>query len=201
MAGGKKGCLLVLVIIVVAGLLLLYPSIQRTRSQLLALDERVKAAWTTLEGLLQRRMDLVPNYIETVKSHAPHEQEVFGAVTKAHLKAATALMRPNKIAANNDLTIALDQLQVVTERYPDLKADQNFIRLTDELAGIKNSIADECMRYNEAIKEYNAYRQDFPADIVAALSGFGKAFPLETPGKTQGIQRSGPESSPPVSSD
>ena len=200
MAGGKKGCLIIFVI-VGALILLLYPSIKRTRDQLMTLDRGIKAAWTTLEGLLQRRMDLVPNYIETVKSHAPHEQEVFGAVTKAHLKAATALMRPNKIAANNDLTIALDQLQVVTERYPDLKADQNFIRLKDELAGIENSIADECRRYNEAIKEYNAYRQGFPADIVAALSGFGKAFPLETPGKAQGLQRSGPEPSPPSSSD
>jgi LemA protein len=200
MAGGKKGCLIIFVI-VGALILLLYPSIKRTRDQLMTLDRGIKAAWTTLEGLLQRRMDLVPNYIETVKSHAPHEQEIFGAVTKAHLKAATALMRPNKIAANNNLTIALDQLQAVTERYPDVKADENFIRLRDELAGIENSIADECVRYNEAIKEYNAYRRGFPADIVAALSGFGKAFPLETPGKTQGMQRSGPESSPPVSSD
>jgi LemA protein len=200
MAGGKKGCLIIFVI-VGAVILLLYPSAKKTHDQLKTLDGGIKAAWTTLEGLLQRRMDLVPNYIETVKSHAPHEQEVFGAVTRAHLKAATALMRPNKIAANNDLTIALDQLQVVTERYPDLKTNQNFIRLRDELAGIENSIADECMRYNEAIKEYNAYRQEFPADIVAALSGFGKAFPLEIPGKTQGLQRSAPESSPPVSSD
>jgi LemA protein len=200
MAGGKKGCLICFVILG-ALILLSYPSVKRTRDQLVTLDEGIKAAWTKLEVLLQRRMDLVPSYIETVKAQAPHEQDVFGAVTKAHLKAATALSRPQKIAAHNDLTIALGQLQAVTERYPDLKADQNFIRLQDELAGIENNIADECLRYNEAIKEYNAYRQGFPADIVAALSGFGKAFPLEIPGKAQGNQRSGSEPSPPASSD
>jgi LemA protein len=199
MAGGKRGCLICFVILG-AVILLLYPSVKRTHDQLVTLDEGIKAAWTTLEGLLERRLDLIPNYVETVKAYAPHEQEVFGTVTKAHLKAATALSRPNKIAAHNDLTIALDQLRVVTERYPDLKADQNFIRLQDELAGIENSIADECVRFNEAIKEYNAYRQGFPADIVAALSGFGKAFPLETPGRAEGQQGSGSEPSPSSSS-
>jgi LemA protein len=200
MAGGKKGCLICFVILGVS-ILLLYPTVKRTHDQLVTLDEGIKAAWTKLEGLLQRRLDSVPNYIETIKAYAPHEQGVFGAVTTAHLKAATALTRFNKIAAHNDLTIALDQLRVVTERYPDLKADQNFIRLQDELAGIENSIADECLQYNEAVKAYNAYRQGFPADIVAALSGFGKAFLLETPGKAQGQQRSGSEPSPPASSD
>jgi LemA protein len=200
MTGGKKGCLLCFVIVGVL-ILLLYPSVKSTRDQLVTLDQGIKASWTKLEGLLQRRMDLVPNYLETIKSHAPHEQELFGAVTRAHLKAATALSRPNKIAANNDLTIALDQLQAVTERYPDVKADQNFIRLQDELASIENGIADECMQYNEAVKVYNAYREGFPADIVAALSGFGKAFPLETPGNAQGLSGSGSEPSPSSSSD
>ncbi len=200
MAAGKKGCLICFVI-VGALILLAYPSVKRTHDQLKTLDQGIKASWTKLEGLLQRRMDFVPNYIETVKLHAPHEQEVFGAVTRAHLKAATALLRSNKIAANNDLTIALDQLQAVAERYPDVKADQNFIRLRDELAGIENGIADECLQYNEAVKAYNAYRQEFPADIVAALSGFGKAFPLDVPGKAQGPPGSGTEPAPPSSSD
>jgi LemA protein len=200
MAAGKKGCL-IFFILVGALLFFLYPPVKKTHDQLKTLDQGIKAAWTKLEGLLQRRMDLVPNYIETIKFQAPHEQEVFGAVTRAHLKAATALTRPNKIAANNDLTIAMDQLQAVTERYPDLKADQNFIRLRDELANIENSIDDECLQYNEAVKAYNAYRQEFPVDIMAALSGFGKAFPLETPGKAQGLPGSGLEPAPPSSSD
>lgn len=200
MAAGKKGCLICFVTIGVL-ILLLYPSVKSTRDQLATLDQGIKAAWTKLEDLLQRRMDLVPNYLETIKSHAPHEQEVFGAVTRAHLKAATALLRPNKIAANNDLTIALDQLQAVAERYPDVTADQNFIRLRDELAAIENGIADECLQYNEAVKAYNAYRQEFPVDIVSAISGFGKAFPLEIPGKAQGLPGSGPDPAPPSSSD
>jgi LemA protein len=200
MSGGKKGCLICFIIIG-AVILLLYPSVKRTHDQLNTLDQGIKVAWTTLEGLLQRRLDLVPNYLETIKAYAPHEQDVFGAVTKAHLKAATALSRPNKIVANNDLTIALGRLRVLTDGYPDLKADQNFIRLQDELAGTENGIADECLIYNEAIKEYNAYRQKFPADIVAALSGFGRAFPLEIPGGAQGQQGSGSEPSLPSSSD
>ncbi len=200
MAAGKKGCLICFVTIGVL-ILLLYPSVKSTRDQLATLDQGIKAAWTKLEDLLQRRMDLVPNYLETIKSHAPHEQEVFGAVTRAHLKATTALLRPNKIAANNDLTIALDQLQAVAERYPDVTADQNFTRLRDELAAIENGIADECLQYNEAVKAYNAYRQEFPVDIVSAISGFGKAFPLEIPGKAQGLPGSGPDPAPPSSSD
>jgi LemA protein len=200
MAAGKKGCL-IFFILVGALMFFLYPSVKQTHDRLKTLDQGIKAAWTKLEGLLQRRMDIVPNYIETVKLHAPHEQEVFGAVTRAHLKAATALLRPNKVAANNDLTIALDQLQAVTERYPDVRADQNFIRLRDELVGIENSIAEECLQYNEAVKAYNAYRQEFPADILSALSGFGKAFPLDVPGKAQGSPGSGTEPAPPSSSD
>jgi LemA protein len=196
MAAGKKGCLIFFVL-VGAAILLLYPSVKKTHDQLKTLDEGIKAAWTRLEGLLQRRMDLVPNYIETVKFHAPHEQEVFGAITRAHLKATTALSQPNKIAANNDLTIALDQLQAVAERYPDVKADQNFLRLQNELAGIENDIAAECLRYNEAVIAYNTYRQEFPADIVAALSGFGRAFPLDVPVKAQALSGSDTESSPP----
>jgi LemA protein len=200
MAAGKKGCLICFVI-VGAAILLSYPSVTKTHDQLKTLDEGIKTSWTKLEGLLQRRMDLVPNYLETVKLHAPHEQEVFGAVTRAHLKAATALLRPNKIAANNDLTIALDQLLAVAERYPDVKSDQSFIRLRYELAAIESGIAAECLQYNEAVKAYNTYRQEFPADIVAALSGFGKAFPLDVPGKAQAPPGSGSEPSPPAASD
>jgi LemA protein len=200
MAAGKKGCL-IFFILVGALMFFLYPSVKKPYDQLKTLDEGIKAAWTRLEGLLQRRMDLVPNYMETIKSYAPHEEGIFGAVTKAHLKASTTLLRPNKIAANNDLTIALDQLQAVAERYPDLKADQNFIRLQDELAGIQNSIAEECLQYNEAVKAYNAYRQEFPVDILAALSGFGKAFPLDVPGRAESPPGPGSEPSAPSSSD
>ena len=175
MAGRKKGCLFVLVIIVVAGLFLLYPSVQETRSQLLVLDERVKAAWTAVETQLQTRMDLIPNYVETVKAYAPHEQEFYGAVTQLHVKAAVTLLRPRKIAINNELTAALERLSAVADRYPDLKKDQTFIALEGKLADSKNRIAEARARYNEAATEYNTYREGFLVVIVATLSGFPAA--------------------------
>jgi LemA protein len=185
MAAGKKGCL-IFIILVGALIFFLYPSVKKTHDQLKTMDEGIKAAWTRLEGLLQRRADLVPNFIETIKFHAPHEEALFGAATRAHLKAATALSLSNKIAANNDLTTALDQLEAAAVRYPDLKTDHDFTRLQEELDSIEKGIAEACRQYNEAVEAYNAYRQEFPVDIVAALSGFGRAFPLDVPAKGPG---------------
>jgi LemA protein len=174
MAAGKKGCLVVLIIIVALGVLL-YPSIQGTRSQLLALDERVKTAWGELETQLQSRMDLIPNYVETIKSYAPQEQESYGAVSALHVRAAVTLTRPRKIEINNELTIALDRLGAVAERYPDLKKDQTFVTLQAKLAEIKSRIAEARVRYNEAASAFNAYRQGFLVVIVATLSGLSEA--------------------------
>jgi LemA protein len=200
MGGGKKGCLICFVIAGVLALLA-YPAVRGTYNQLRTLDAEVQTTWAHLESQLQRRMDLIPNYVETVKSYAPQEQAIYGAVTQLHVKAAVTMLRSNKIAVNNELTAALDHVRVATERYPDLKADQTFVRLQDELADIENRIAEECIQYNGAVEEYNAYREGFPAYIVAPLSGFGKAFPLEAPGMAQDLPRSGSEPSPPASSD
>jgi LemA protein len=178
MAGGKKGCLLIFVIVGVL-VLLLYPSIKRTRSQLETLDEGIKVAWAQMERQHQQWLDLIPNYVETVKGYAPHEQEVFGAVTQAHAMAAVAVTMSQKIKANNELIAALDQLLVVAEQYPDLKADQQFIHLQEELADAEDSMAEGRMRYNEAVREYNDYIQGFPTVIVAAMFGFTKASLLE----------------------
>lgn len=196
MARGKKGCLLVLVIIVVGGLLLLYPSIQETRSQLLALDGQVKAAWVVVETQLQIRMDLIPNYVETVKAYAPHEQEFYGAVTQLHVKAAVTLLRPRKIAINNELSAALERLSAVADRYPDLKGDQTFIALQAKLTDSKIRIAEARARYNEAATEYNTYRQGSLAVIVATLSGFPEAplYEGEVPGAS--LVRQGPSAEP-----
>jgi LemA protein len=174
MAAGKKGCLIVLVIIVGLGALL-YPSIQGTRSQLLVLDEGVKTAWAGLESQLQARMDLIPNYVETIKSYAPQEHETYGAVSALHVKAAVTLTRPRKIEINNELTIALDRLGAVAERYPDLKKDETFVTLQAKLAEIKNRIAEARVRYNEAAAAFNTYRQGFLVVIVATLSGLPEA--------------------------
>jgi LemA protein len=180
MAGGKKGCLIIFVILGVLALLL-YPSVMRTRSQLASLQEEVTAAWSEIDETFQRRVDLIPNYVQTVKLYAPHEQEVFGAVTDSQLKVATKMTLPAKIAANNELTIALDQLLLVAERYPDLKADQTFISLTAKLAETERRIAEGRTRYNDAVREYNASIQGFPAIFVATMFGFTKIPLLEPP--------------------
>jgi LemA protein len=180
MTGGKKGCLTIVVIVGVL-ILLLYPAVQKTRSRLIALHEEVTAAWSHVDETFQRRADLIPNLVETVKSYAPHEQEVFGAITQSQLKLATRMSLPAKIAANNKLTAALDQLSVVAQRYPDLKADQTFILLQERLADTENRIAEGRTRYNEAVREYNASIQGFPANITAAVFGFTKIPLLEAP--------------------
>jgi LemA protein len=180
MAGGKKGCLIIFVIAAVL-VLLLYPSIKNTRSQLISLQEEVTAAWSQMDETFQRRVDLIPNYVQTVKGYAPHEQEVFGSVTQSQLKVATKMTLSSKIAANNELTAALDQLRVVAERYPDLEADQTFISLTAELAETEHRIAEGRTKYNDAVREYNASIQGFPAIFVATMFGFTKIPLLEPP--------------------
>ena len=180
MAGGKKGCLIFFVIAAVL-VLLLYPSIKNTRGHLSSLQEEVTAAWSSMDETFQRRLDLIPNYVQTVKGYAPHQEEVFGAVTQLQLKVATKMTLPAKIAANNELTAALDQLRAVAERYSDLKSDQTFISLTAELAETEHRIAEGRTRYNDAVREYNAAIQGFPAIFVATMFGFTKIPLLEPP--------------------
>ena len=122
----------------------------------------------------QRRYDLIPNYVETVKGYAAQEKEVFIKVTEARSKVGQAKSIPDKIEANNELTSALSRLLVVVERYPELKSNQNFMRLQDELAGTENRIAVERMRYNDALREYNVGVRRFPTVIVAKMFGFQK---------------------------
>jgi LemA protein len=144
-------------------------------------DESVKAAWAQVDNQLQRRADLIPNLVETVKGYAGHEKEVLLGVTEARAKAAGAATVPDKIEANNQLTAALGRLLLVVERYPDLKASANFIRLQDELAGTENRIAVERRRYNETVKSYNVYIRQFPNNIIAGMRGFEKAPFYEVP--------------------
>jgi LemA protein len=154
-------------------------------NSLVKMDAGVKASWAQVENQLQRRMDLIPNYVETVKGYAKHEREVFIEVTNARSKVAGAVNPEQKIESNNQLTAALGRLLLVVERYPDLKANQNFIRLQDELAGTENRIAVERMRYNEAVKEYDIYRRRFPQNIVAGMFGFTKVPYFEAPAEAK----------------
>ena len=138
-----------------------------------------------MENQLQRRYDLIPNYVETVKGYAKHEKEVFVKVTEARSKVAGATTISDKIQANNQLTSALGRLLLVVERYPELKANTNFIRLQDELAGTENRIAVERRRFNETVKTYNIKVRSFPTNILAGLFGFEKTNFFEVPKERQ----------------
>ena len=179
----QKGTMVFLIVlaIVVVFVLIFYSSIKGTYNKLVTLDEGVKTAWAQVENQFQRRMDLIPNYVETVKGYARHEREVFIEVTNARARVAGSVTPSQQIEANTELTAALSRLLLVVERYPDLKANQNFIRLQDELAGTENRIAVERMRYNEAVREYNVYIRRFPTLILANLFGFTRAPLFEAP--------------------
>jgi LemA protein len=153
------------------------------------LDEGVKAAWAQVENQLQRRYDLIPNYVETVKGFAKQEQDVFIKVTEARSRVGGAASIPDKIKANNELSSVLSRLLVVVERYPELKSDQNFLRLQDELAGTENRIAVERMRYNETVKTYNIKVRSFPTNILAGMFGFEKAAFFEVPEASQAVPK------------
>jgi LemA protein len=145
------------------------------------LDESIKTAWSQVDVQLQRRYELIPNLVETVKGYAAHEKEVFIQVTEARSKVGGATTIPDKIASNTALTSALSRLLLVVERYPELKANENFIRLQDELAGTENRIAVERRRYNDTVKEFNQYIRKVPQVIFARLFGFKLSTYFEAP--------------------
>lgn len=158
-------------------------------NSLVRLDEGVKSAWAQVENQLQRRYDLIPNYVETVKGYAKHEKEVFLKVTEARSKVGSAANIKDKINANNELTSALSRLLLIVERYPDLKANQNFIRLQDELAGTENRIAVERRRYNEAVRIYNVKIRSFPTNLMAGVFGFTKAEFFKAPAAAKKVPK------------
>ena len=166
-----------------------YSFIKGTYNNLVMLDEGVKAAWAQVENQLQRRYDLIPNYVETVKGFAKQERDVFIKVTEARSKVGGAGSIPDKIKANNELSSVLSRLLVVVERYPELKSDQNFLRLQDELAGTENRIAVERRRYNETVKTYNIKVRSFPTNILAGMFGFEKAAFFEVPEAAQAVPK------------
>ena len=177
-------------ILIVVGIIILiivipFMYLKGTYNSLVTMDESVKGAWAQVENQLQRRYDLIPNYVETVKGYAAHEKEVFVKVTEARSRVAGAGNISDKIQANNSLSSALSRLLVVVERYPELKANTNFIRLQDELAGTENRLAVERRRYNETVKAYNIKIRRFPTNIFAGMFGFEKATFFEVPKERQ----------------
>ncbi len=166
----KKG-IIVLVVIV---LLLLWfgGTFVSHRNEMVRKREGVNAAWSQVDVVLQRRADLIPNLVETVKGFATHEEKVFGDIAAARAAMMGAKSPQEKIAANGQLDSALSRLLVVVENYPQLRSNENFLRLQDELAGTENRIAIERRRYNETLQDYNTYIGLFPNNIIASLSGF-----------------------------
>jgi len=166
-----KGLIVVVVILVVVALIG-FGQYVGVRNTLVSKDQAVKAAWSQVDIVLQRRADLIPNLVETVKGYAQQEVTVFGDIAKARSALLSAGTPSEKIAANNQLDGALGRLLVVVENYPQLKSNENFLRLQDELAGTENRIAVERRRYNDTLQDYNTYVLQFPNNIFAGFAGY-----------------------------
>lgn len=179
------GLIAVIVIAVVVLIIVLF--LWSTYNGLVRARIRVKEAWSGIDVQLKRRSSLIPNLVETVKGFAKHETEVFTAIANARAAMAGAHNPQERIATNDQLSNALGRLLVVTENYPQLRSNENFLRLQDELAGTENRISVERRKYNEALEHYNAQIQKFPDNVVASLSGFTRndAYFKTEPGARQ----------------
>jgi LemA protein len=176
------GCGVIVALFLVIALIMVIYGIS-TYNKMIRMDENVKEKWSQVENVYQRRMDLIPNLVETVKGYAAHEKETLQAVVEARAKAGGVLNIPGQ-ALNNPqmfqqfqqaqgaLSSALQRLMVVIERYPDLKANQNFLSLQDQLEGTENRITVERRRFNEAAREFNTFIKQFPRAMIANIGGF-----------------------------
>jgi LemA protein len=166
----NKGLIVVIVVVLIA--LLAFGQYVGVRNTLVTKNEGVKASWSQVDIVLQRRADLIPNLVETVRGYAQQEQTVFGDIAKARSALLSAGTPQDKIAANQQLDGALGRLLLIVENYPQLKSNENFLRLQDELAGTENRIAVERKRYNDTLQDYDTYIQKFPNNIYAGWAGF-----------------------------
>jgi LemA protein len=164
---GKK----ILIAVVVVAALLVFQGVGAYNG-IVRKDVAVNEKWGQVQNVLQRRGDLIPNLVQTVKGYAAHEKEVFEYVAAARAKLAGARTPEEVMQANAEVSSALSRLLVVVENYPQLKADQTFIRLMDELAGTENRISVERMRYNASVGEFNTDIKVFPNSIIAGMTGF-----------------------------
>jgi len=177
----KKSWIIIGVIVVLG--LILYSSIKGTYNNMVTLDEGVGAQWAQVENVYQRRADLIPNLVSTVKGYAAHEKETLESVIEARAKATSTTIDASNLnaqsiqqfqAAQDGLSSALSKLMVVVERYPDLKANQNFLELQAQLEGTENRITVERKKFNEVARQYNTYIRSFPKNIYASIFGFEK---------------------------
>jgi LemA protein len=163
---------LVVVGVIVLCAVLLGGSLMGSRNELVTERESINGAWSQVDVALQRRLDLIPNLVETVKGLAKHEEAVIDSVTSARAAMMGAKTPKDKIQANSQLDSALGRLFVVVENYPNIKANEGFLRLQDELAGTENRIAVERRKYNEVVQRYNTDIALFPKNIAASMFGF-----------------------------
>lgn len=171
---GKKILMGLLVVVVLIAIFAVgvFGQYITVRNNLVTKREDVRQKWSQVENVMQRRADLIPNLVATVKGYATHEQKVFDDIAAARAALGGAKTPQQAIAANSQLDSALSRLLVVVENYPNLKADQQFMNLQAQLEGAENRIAQERRRYNEAIQDYNTYLQIFPHNLFATFGGF-----------------------------
>ncbi|MDC7241328.1 MAG: LemA family protein [Spirochaetales bacterium] len=162
---------------------MIFSSFKGTYNNMVALDENVTSSWSQVENVYQRRMDLIPNLVSTVKAYAAHESETFTQLAEARSKAGGTIQVSDEVLndpesfqrfqqAQNELGSALQRLMVISENYPELKANQNFLALQDQLEGTENRIAVERKRFNDAVQTYNMYIRQFPRVFIAGAMGF-----------------------------
>jgi LemA protein len=175
----KKSLIIIGIIVVVA--IILYSSIKGTYNTMVTKDEAVTAAWAQVQNVYQRRADLIPNLVNTVKGYAAHEKETLEGVIEARAKATSVHVNPSDPQSlqqfqqsQDQLGSALSRLMVVVERYPDLKANQNFLDLQAQLEGTENRITVERQKFNETAQDFNTYIRSFPRNIYASIFNFEK---------------------------
>ena len=177
----KKGIIGIAILAFIA--IALFAWIKATYNGLVSSQEGVETAWAQVENVYQRRADLIPNLVETVRGYAKHEQETLEGVIEARANATKVTIDPKNMtpedlqkyqAAQGDVTNALSRLIAVSESYPDLKANQNFLELQNQLEGTENRIAVERNKFNEVAREYNTKRRTFPTNIIAGIFNFGE---------------------------
>ena len=177
----KRSIIVIIVIAVIA--LIAYSSLKGGYNNMVSKDEAVKSAWSQVENVYQRRADLVPNLVNTVKGAAAFEKSTFTAVTEARSKVSQITVDPNNLtpekikefqSAQGELSQALGRLMMVTENYPDLKANANFRDLQVQLEGTENRITQERRKFNEVTQDYNTYVRKFPNNLIGGMFGFGQ---------------------------
>jgi len=152
-------------------------------------DEAIKAQWAQVENQLQRRNDLIPNLVESVKGVTQQEQDVFGRIADSRAKLAGATTPEQRMQAANEQSAALARLLVIVENYPQLRSSETFNRMMDELAGTENRLAVERMRYNERVQDYNTLRRQFPSNITAGMFGFGEYPVFNAPPEAERVPK------------